>query len=176
MYMGNDLLLYESRQRAIERVRKMQEESQKRVSDEEMWENKSPVENKGGQNTENNIRRANDTNNNYSSNNSSLNNFQNRNNTSGFNQYNNFRNSQNSFNSSTGKGGIVSLLENFTKGNNGALNFLKGQLGEITGPLKGIMDYMDLDSEKLIIIMVMWMLFNEKADKTLLLALGYLLL
>jgi hypothetical protein len=44
-------------------------------------------------------------------------------------------------------------------------------------PLNKLLDAFDIDGEKLIILLVMWMIFNERSeDKTLLLALGYLLL
>lgn len=176
MDMGNDLLFYESRKRAIERVKKMQEESQKRISEGEAGEDKVYFD-QGVQNREKG-KSSDHINGNYNGNNN-FSNFQNGYNTSGYGQYNNGGNYQgrnNSFDTSNNRRGLSSFLENFTNGNGNTLNFLKGQIGEITGPLKGIMDYLDLDSEKLIIIMVMWMLFNEKADKTLLLALGYLLL
>ena len=178
MDMGNDLLFYESRKRAIERVKKMQDDSRKKVSEGEDVQNSSYSDYE--KNADNRGMNRNQTGGfGKNSAEAGYGNYQNNQNTYGYNQYNNYGNyksGNNTFNSSNNRGGISSLLENFTKGNGNTLNFLKGQVGEITGPLKGIMDYLDLDSEKLIIIMVMWMLFNEKADKTLLLALGYLLL
>ena len=141
MPVGNDLLLYESRKRAVERVKKMQDAMEKErphFSDEgEIHKDL----NEEKQNFQNNF-------------------FQNMNNNMGNGQ--NMR-------------GQSSFLDGLFKGS-GSLPFLKEQLKEVTSPLKGIMDYLDLDSEKIIIIMVMWVLFNEKSDKTLLLALGYLLL
>lgn len=43
-------------------------------------------------------------------------------------------------------------------------------------PIKGLLGKLDLDSEVLLIIGLMFLLYNEKADSLLLLALGYLIL
>ena len=139
--MGNDLLLYESRKRAIERVRKMQERNEVNFEREkiEAPEEKSPFNITGEENFQNNF--------------GNMNNMGDRG--------NNMR-------------GSDTLLGSFFKG--GSFDNIKEQINNASGPLKDIMERLGLDSEKLIIIMIMWMLFNEKEDKTLLLALGYLLL
>lgn len=48
-------------------------------------------------------------------------------------------------------------------------------IGGITSPLTKIMDTVGIDNDKLLIIGLMIVLLNEKSDKTLLMALGYLL-
>lgn len=45
-----------------------------------------------------------------------------------------------------------------------------------TDPITGILSKLNLDGETLLILGLLFLLYNEKADKTLLMALGYLLL
>ena len=138
--MGNDLLLYESRKRAIERVKRMQEQTENAAFKGEEKEPQKPDFNITGEE----------------------------------NFKNNFGSMNNSFESGNNTRGSDTLFGNLFKG--GGFDNIKEQINSISGPVKDIMDRLGLDSEKLIIIMIMWMLFNEKEDKTLLLALGYLLL
>ncbi|HIT18652.1 MAG TPA: hypothetical protein IAB57_03455 [Candidatus Fimivivens faecavium] len=49
-------------------------------------------------------------------------------------------------------------------------------ISSVSEPVAKLLDAFDIDGEKLIILMIMFIIFNERGDKTLLLALGYLLL
>ena len=54
---------------------------------------------------------------------------------------------------------------------------LRGSIASASKPLSDLLDAFSIDGEKLLILLVMWVIFNELSDnKTLLLALGYLLL
>jgi hypothetical protein len=53
---------------------------------------------------------------------------------------------------------------------------LHNTISSVSEPLSGLLDTLGIDGETLIILLVMWVIFNERGDKTLLLALGYLLL
>jgi len=54
---------------------------------------------------------------------------------------------------------------------------LQSTVSSVSQPIADILDSFGIDGEKLIILMVMWAVFNEQKDnKTLLLALGYLLI
>mgnify|MGYP004513217521 CR=1 FL=1 len=53
---------------------------------------------------------------------------------------------------------------------------LRDTLGSVAEPVEGLLDSLGIGGEELIILMVMYLVFREKGDKTLLLALGYLLL
>lgn len=53
---------------------------------------------------------------------------------------------------------------------------ISSTLSSVTSPVTQIMDAFGIDSDKLIIIALILILLNEKSDKTLLLALGYLLI
>ena len=66
-------------------------------------------------------------------------------------------------------GGFADEAANLGEGLNSALR-------SASEPLAQLLDAFDLDGEKLLILMVMWLIFREKGDKSLLLALGYLLL
>ncbi len=102
-------------------------------------------------------------------------------------------------NQSTAMGGSQNTLSNllgslFGSGNKGSgqsgetlmdtVAGLKSNLGEtlsntlssVTSPVTDIMDAFGIDGDKLIIIALILILLNEKSDKTLLLALGYLLI
>lgn len=52
---------------------------------------------------------------------------------------------------------------------------LTSTLSSVAEPVSKLLDAFDIDGEKLIILMIMFIIFNERGDKTLLLALGYLL-
>ena len=141
--MGNDLLFYESRKRAVERVREMQKKNEEAA----LFSGDGAEEDK--KDGDFNI-------------------------TGEENFENNFGPRYNNGNFVNNKRGDNSFLGSFFKG--GSFESIKAQVNEAASPFKNLMEKMGLDSEKLIIIMIMWMLFNEKEDKTLLLALGYLLL
>lgn len=53
---------------------------------------------------------------------------------------------------------------------------LHNTISSVSEPISGLLDSFGIDGETLIILLVMWVIFNERGDKTLLLALGYLLL
>lgn len=53
---------------------------------------------------------------------------------------------------------------------------LHSTISSVSEPISGLLDSLGVDGETLIILLVMWVIFNERSDKTLLLALGYLLL
>lgn len=53
---------------------------------------------------------------------------------------------------------------------------LKTTITSISAPAGKLLDDFNIDGEKLVIMIVMWVIFSEKGDNTLLLALGYLLL
>ncbi|MEG2174417.1 MAG: hypothetical protein RR135_02895 [Oscillospiraceae bacterium] len=74
--------------------------------------------------------------------------------------------------------GLLDLLhgKGLTDSLGGLGETLHTTLSSVSEPLSKLMDTFDIDGEKLIILMVMWIVFNEKGDKTLLMALGYLLL
>lgn len=46
----------------------------------------------------------------------------------------------------------------------------------ITDPIRGLLEKLDIDGETLLILGLIFLLYNEKADNTLLVALAYLLL
>lgn len=54
---------------------------------------------------------------------------------------------------------------------------LQSTISSVSEPLSGLLDTFGIDGEKLVILLVMWVIFSEHKDnKTLLMALGYLLL
>ena len=75
--------------------------------------------------------------------------------------------------------GITELLNRQGMGESigGMGKSLQDSVASVSQPIADILDSFGIDGEKLIILMVMWAVFNEHPeDKTLLLALGYLLL
>lgn len=76
-------------------------------------------------------------------------------------------------------GALGSLLSFLGGGKDGAAGGLgegvASALSAVSTPAQKVLDALGLDGERLIILMVLLVLLNEKADKTLLLALGYLL-
>ena len=79
-------------------------------------------------------------------------------------------------------GGLLDLINSLGgKNSAGSLKGLgdtvRSTLSSTAAPLNNLLDYFDIDGEKLIILLVMWLIFSERSeDKTLLLALGYILL
>lgn len=76
-------------------------------------------------------------------------------------------------------GGLLDLLRRQGVGESfsGLGETLQGTISSVSEPLSNLLDSFGIDGEKLIILLVMWAIFNEhKENKTLLLALGYLLL
>ena len=76
-------------------------------------------------------------------------------------------------------GGIADLLKR--QGLSGGIGSLgdtvQSTVSSVSQPLAELLDSFGIDGEKLIILMVMWAVFNNnKENKTLLMALGYLLL
>ncbi len=63
-----------------------------------------------------------------------------------------------------------------SKGLSGLGETLKTTIANISEPVSKILDALNIDGERLIILIVMLIILNERGDKTLLLALGYLLL
>lgn len=75
--------------------------------------------------------------------------------------------------------GIAELLKRQGLGESlgGMGQSLHNTVSSVSQPIADILDSFGIDGEKLIILMVMWAVFNEsKENKTLLLALGYLLI
>jgi len=80
--------------------------------------------------------------------------------------------------------GLHSLLEPFLRRDSGGRGEtlsslgegIKNALGSAVGPAQQLLDSFGIGGEELIILMVMYAVFRERGDKTLLLALGYLLL
>lgn len=84
-------------------------------------------------------------------------------------------NSQNTGSSS----GILDLLRRQGLGDSvsGLGNTIQSTISSVSEPISNILDSFGIDGEKLVILLVMWVVFNEHKDnKTLLMALGYLLL
>ncbi|MEG1774061.1 MAG: hypothetical protein RR320_04330 [Oscillospiraceae bacterium] len=75
-------------------------------------------------------------------------------------------------------GGLLELLraKGMTDSFGSLGDTLQSTVSSVSEPLSKLLDAFDIDGEKLIILIVMWIVFNERGDKTLLLALGYLLL
>lgn len=71
-------------------------------------------------------------------------------------------------------------LSNLNDGQNALIQPSQAQpqsaVSMLTDPIKGLLGKIDIDSEVLLIIGLMFLLYNEKADSLLLLALGYLIL
>lgn len=75
--------------------------------------------------------------------------------------------------------GITELLKNRGIGGDiGAVGeTVQKTIASVSSPIADLLDDFGIDGEKLIILLVMWAVFNDKKDnKTLLMALGYLLL
>jgi len=75
--------------------------------------------------------------------------------------------------------GIADLLERqgFAAKMDGIGESVQNTVSSVSQPIADLLDSFGIDGEKLVILMVMWAVFNEhKENKTLLLALGYLLL
>lgn len=78
-----------------------------------------------------------------------------------------------------GGSGLLDLLRRQGLGDSvsGLGETLQNTISSVSEPISGILDSFGIDGEKLIILLVMWAIFNEHKDnKTLLMALGYLLL
>ena len=81
--------------------------------------------------------------------------------------------------SGTGPNGIADLLKRQGLGDSiGSLgDTVQNTVSSVSQPLAELLESFGIDGEKLIIMMVMWSVFNNSKDnKTLLMALGYLLL
>ena len=75
--------------------------------------------------------------------------------------------------------GIAELLKRQGLGDSlgGMGKSIQDSVSSVSQPIADILESFGIDGEKLIILMVMWAVFNEQKDnKTLLLALGYLLI
>jgi len=75
--------------------------------------------------------------------------------------------------------GIADLLKRQGLGDSigGLGDALQNTVSSVSQPLSQLLESFGIDGEKLIILLVMWTVFNqEKENKTLLMALGYLLL
>ncbi len=75
--------------------------------------------------------------------------------------------------------GLLDLLRRQGLGDSfgGLGETLQSTISSVSEPLSGLLDSFGIDGEKLIILLVMWAIFNEHKDnKMLLMALGYLLL
>ncbi len=78
-----------------------------------------------------------------------------------------------------GGSGLLDLLRKQGLGDSvsGLGETLQSTISSVSEPIAGILDGFGIDGEKLIILLVMWAIFNEHKDnKMLLMALGYLLL
>ena len=78
-----------------------------------------------------------------------------------------------------GGSGLLDLLRRQGLGDSvsGLGETLQSTISSVSEPLSNLLGSFGIDGEKLIILLVMWAIFNEhKENKTLLLALGYLLL
>lgn len=77
-----------------------------------------------------------------------------------------------------GLGNLFSLLQGKGKGNDSLSSLLHRQVDAISAPLAGLLDGLGIDGERLVILLVLWVLLREREEEnsTLLLALGYLLL
>ncbi len=87
--------------------------------------------------------------------------------------------SQNQSASRPGASGLLDLLRKQGLGDSigGLGETLQNTISSVSEPLSGILDGFGIDGEKLVILLVMWAIFNEHKDnKMLLMALGYLLL
>lgn len=79
----------------------------------------------------------------------------------------------------TGGSGLLDLLRRQGLGDSvsGLGETLQNTISSVSEPISGLLDSFGIDGEKLIILLVMWAIFNEHKDnKMLLMALGYLLL
>ncbi|MEG2143873.1 MAG: hypothetical protein RRY40_00950 [Oscillospiraceae bacterium] len=174
----SDLSLYESRLNAINRVREAQEKSFNLIK--ESSNTASAVGDVIDQGFNQGFNQSQNQSQNQSpSQNQGFNQSQNQNQSYNQNQSQGRAQNPPTTGSSTISGILNSILPNRSgrgESKGEAQGSLKERLGKISQPLASLMEAYDIDSEKLIILMVMWVLFNEKADKTLLLALGYLLL
>lgn len=79
----------------------------------------------------------------------------------------------------SGGSGLLDLLRRQGLGDSvsGLGDTLQNTISSVSEPLSNLMDSFGIDGEKLVILLVMWAIFNEHKDnKMLLMALGYLLL
>lgn len=82
-------------------------------------------------------------------------------------------------NARPGGSGLLDLLRRQGLGDSfgGLGETLQSTISSVSEPLSGLLDSFGIDGEKLVILLVMWAIFNEHKDnKMLLMALGYLLL
>lgn len=79
-------------------------------------------------------------------------------------------------NSNSGSISADSIMDTVAGLKNNFGETITNTLSSVTSPVTQIMDAFGIDSDKLIIIALILILLNEKSDKTLLLALGYLLI
>lgn len=92
------------------------------------------------------------------------------------------RNASQSTNQSTSRPGAAGLLDMLRKQGlgdsvSGLGETLQSTISSVSEPISGLLDSFGIDGEKLVILLVMWAIFNEHKDnKMLLMALGYLLL
>jgi hypothetical protein len=71
---------------------------------------------------------------------------------------------------------LLSSLSQLTGGLGGNLSTtITDAISSVSSPLNKLLETLGLDGERLIILMLMLVIFNERGDKTLLLALAYLL-
>lgn len=78
-----------------------------------------------------------------------------------------------------GGSGLLDMLRKQGLGDSvsGLGETLQNTISSVSEPISGILDSFGIDGEKLVILLVMWAIFNEHKDnKMLLMALGYLLL
>lgn len=78
-----------------------------------------------------------------------------------------------------GAGGLLDMLRKQGLGDSvsGLGDTLQSTISSVSEPISGLLDSFGIDGEKLVILLVMWAIFNEHKDnKMLLMALGYLLL
>ncbi|MFV0497036.1 MAG: hypothetical protein ACK5L0_02540 [Candidatus Fimivivens sp.] len=79
----------------------------------------------------------------------------------------------------SGSAGLLDLLRKQGLGDSfsGLGETLQSTISSVSEPLSGLLEGFGIDGEKLVILLVMWAIFNEHKDnKMLLMALGYLLL
>lgn len=77
------------------------------------------------------------------------------------------------------RGGIMDILSRQGLGDSigGLGETIQSTISSVSQPVADLLDGFGIDGEKLVIMLIMWAVFNEHQDnKTLLLALGYLLL
>lgn len=92
------------------------------------------------------------------------------------------RSASQSVNQSAPRPGVAGLFDMLRKQGlgdsiGGLGETLQSTISSVSEPLSGLLDTFGIDGEKLVILLVMWVIFSEHKDnKTLLMALGYLLL